>query len=443
MSLGQELGPLVAALAVVVLVGFEAHAVQTGGTDKVVARPEISDLAAARLLMKAGRFRGARAFLEQWRPTSEAERIERLFLLGQVELQLALPKPAAERFEEILTLQPSLTEIRLELARAYYLAGIDDKTRYHFSLAQAGELPSSVEAVVDEFLRRIDARKRWSVSVSASMLPKTERPQHETVLIGNVPFRLGDEARSSSGRGVLVSTGASFSPRITDELRGVLGASAGAELYRGSQWDDVNVSGDIGLARLFDEGSVSAGVRLGRRWTGDKGYNRTVGSWIRTRWRLTGSTHLGASLSAERQRHDTRHERDGWRIVATPRVVHALDGRTSIEAHPTFEAVSAKSEFHGSRLVGLGMTVTRAFAGGLSVSLSSSTHKRRYSAPDPLFGRRRTDCNVRVGIRVLHRSLRYAGFAPYIGYSIERNRSNIPVQEYRRRGVLVGVSRRF
>ena len=32
---------------------------------------------------------------------------------------------------------------------------------------------------------------------------------------------------------------------------------------------------------------------------------------------------------------------------------------------------------------------------------------------------------------------------PYIGFSIERNRSNIPVQEYRRRGVLFGVSRRF
>ena len=193
--------------------------------------------------MKAGRFRGARAFLEQWRPTSEAERIERLFLLGQVELQLALPKRAAERFEEILTLQPSLTEIRLELARAYYLAGIDDKARYHFSLAQAGELPSSVDAVVDEFLRRIDARKRWSASVSASVLPETKRLERETIRIGGVPFRLDEDARGSSGAGALVSAGVSFSPRLTDDLRGVLGASAGAEFYRNSQWNDVTVSG--------------------------------------------------------------------------------------------------------------------------------------------------------------------------------------------------------
>ena len=436
-------GVLIAGLILVALIGVAAHAEATNGSPGAAARPEISDLAAAWLLMKAGRFRYARVFLEQWRPSSEEERIERLFLLGQVELKLDLPKRAAERFEAILVLRPSLTEVRLELARAYYLAGRDDKARFHFSLSRAEELPSSVEAVVDGFLRQIDARKRWSVSVSASMLPETERPQHETVLIGNVPFRLDEEARSSSGTGVLISVGASLSPKITDNLRGVLGASAATELYRGSQWDDVNTSSDIGLARLLDNGSVSAGVRLGRRWTGGKGYNHTVGSWIRTRWRLTGSTRLDTGLSAGRQRHDSRHDRNGWRVSATPRVVHALDGRTSIEAHPIFETVTAKKEYHESRLAGLGVTVARAFAGGLSVSLSSSAYTRRYSASDPLFGRRRTDRNVRLGIRVLHRSLRYAGFAPYIGYSIERNRSNIPLQEYRRQGVLVGVSRRF
>ena len=398
---------------------------------------------AGRLLIRAGRLEHARAFLEQARPAGEKERVERLVLLGRIEIHLGMPRRAAERFEAVLALRPDLTAARLELARAYYLAGIDDKARYHFSLSQAEKLPSSVEATVEEFLRRIDARKRWSVSVSASLLPETRRPEREIVRIGGVPFRLDEDALASSGAGALVSAGASFSPRLTDELRGVLGASAGAEVYRNSRWNDVTASGDVGLARLFDNGSVSAGVRLGRRWTGGDGYNHSVGPWARMRRRFTGSTDFGLSVNAEYRKHDARHERDGWRVTATPRVVVALDGRTSIEADTNFEAASAKSGNHGSRLIGLGATVTRAFAGGLSVSLSASAHARRYSAPDPLFGERRTDRNARLGIRVLHRSLRYSGFAPYIGYSIERNRSNIPVQEYRRQGVLVGVSRRF
>ena len=428
-------------VAITLLVAAPAHADPDPETDRPSTR--LTDMQAGRLLVRAGRLEHARAFLEQARPASEEERIERLVLLGKIELSLGMPTRAAERFEAVLALRPSLTAVRFDLARAYYLAGIDDKARYHFSLSRAEELPSSVEDAVEELLRRIDARKRWSVSVSASMLPETRRPDRETVLIGGVPFRLDEDARASSGAGVLVSGGVSFSPRLTDELRGVLGASAGAGLYRNSRWNEVTAQGEAGLAHLFDKGSMSAGVRVGRSWTGGDGYNHRVGPWARTRWRLAGSTHLDVDLSAGHRRHDTRHERDGWRVAASPRVMHALDGRTSIEADATFEAVSAKSDHHGSRLIGLGATVTRAFAGGLSVSLSSGFHARRHSAPDPLFGRRRTDRNVRLGITVLHRSLRYAGFAPWIGYTIERNRSNIPLQEHRRRGVLAGVSRRF
>ena len=433
----------VARAAVAIL--FLAVAAAGSDADSGPVRPPatLTDMQAGRLLIRAGRLEHARAFIEQSSPASEEERIERLVLLGKIEIHLGLPRRAAERFEAALALRPGLTAVRLELAHAYYLAGIDDKSRYHFSVSQAEELPSSVEATVEEFLRRIDARKRWSVSVSASMLPVTRRPERETIRIGGVPFRLDEDARASSGAGALVSAGVSFSPRFTEELRGVLGASAGTEIYRNSQWNDVTASSDFGLARLFEQGSMSAGVRLGRRWAGGNEYNRTVGPWMRARWRLTGSTHLDASVSAEYRKHDTRHEQDGWRVAANPRVVHAFDGRTSIEADTKFETVSAKNDNHGSCLIGLGATVSRAFAGGLSVSLSSSAHTRRYSAPDPLFGRRRTDRNARLGIRVLHRSLRYAGFAPYIGYSIERNRSNIPVQEYRRQGVVVGVSRRF
>ena len=63
----------------------------------------------------------------------------------------------------------------------------------------ADELPSSVESAVEGFLRGIDARRTWSMSPSASMLPETRRSDREEVLIGGVPFRLDEDARSSSG----------------------------------------------------------------------------------------------------------------------------------------------------------------------------------------------------------------------------------------------------
>ena len=398
---------------------------------------------AGRLLIRAGRLEHARAFLERARPAAEEEAIERLFLLGRIEMRLGMPERAAERFETILAQRPELTRVRLELAQAYYLAGRDDKAKYHFTSSLADELPSSVEAAVESFLRGIDARKRWSVSLSASVLPETRRSDREEVLIGGVPFRLSEEARASSGAGALVAAGASFSPVFADDVRGVLAASAAAKLYERSDWNDVSASADVGLTRLVDTGSVSGGLRLGRRRVGGDAYNRSLGPWAQARVRLSGSTSLGLSLSAGYRAYDARPDRDGWRIALAPRLAHLLDSRTSIRVEPTFEIVEAKTDYHASRSIGLGATIARTFDGGLSVSLSSGIEVRRYAAADPLFGSRQIDRNYRLGVRVLHRSLGYAGFAPWIGFSLESNRSSIPIREYDNHGVTAGLSRTF
>ena len=407
---------------------------------------EISDMEAGRLLLKAGRLRDARTFLEQAHPAGEEERIERLFLLGRIEMRLGMPRRAARRFEEILVLRPELTRARLELASAYYAAGHDEKAKYHFEAALADRLPSTVETAVEDFLGRIDARRRWSGSISAALLPETNpvrRTGSETVQIGGVPFRLTEDARASSGVGMLVSGGASFSPALGEDLRGVLAASAAAKLYREPDWNDVTIQGEIGLARLFDEGSVSGGLRAGRRWLGGDPYSRSLGPWMRGRVRLSNTTRLHGSASAERLTHDGRPRRDGWRIAVAPGLVHAIDGRISIRADFDLEAVTAREDRRGSRMAGLRISVSRAFEGGLSVTPSVAVHVRGHSDRDPLFDRTRTDRQLRIGARALHRALQYDGFAPYIALFLEWNRSNIPIHSYRNRGVALGVTRAF
>ena len=358
-------------------------------------------------------------------------------------MRLGMPLRAAQRFEAILARRPDLVRARLELAEAYFLAARDDKARHHFELSLADELPSSVEAAVEGFLRRIDARKRWSLSFFATMLPETKRPDRDTVLIGGVPFRLNEDSRASSGTGALVSAGASFSPAIADKFHGVFAASVAAKLYERSDWNDITGSGDIGLTRLFDRGTASGGLRIGQRWIGGDSYHRSLGPWARTRLRLSNSTHVDTAFSAVHRMHDTRRDRDGWRVAVNPRLVRVLDGRTSIEAEPAFEAVGARKRYYRSHLLGLHVTISHAFEGGLIVSLSPGAHIRRYEAEDPLFGRKQVDKTVRLSVRVQHRSLRYGGLTPYIGFSIERNRSNIPIHENRSRGVIFGVSHRF
>ena len=403
----------------------------------------LSDMQAGRLLLRAGKLREARALLERARPDGEAGRIERLFLLGRIALRLGMPRRAAERFEAALALRPGLTRVRLELARALHLAGRDDEARRQLRLARADGLPPPVAAAVEGFLRRIDARRRWSASLSAAALPDVKRANREVVRIGGVPFRLNEDARSSSGAGARVSAGMSFSPVVAGDLRGVLALSAAAKVYERAAWNDVSVSGDLGLARLFDRGSASAGLRLDRRWSGGSGDYRGAGPFARARIALSGSARLELEASASWRAHDAGRDRDGWRVAAVPRLVLAPDARSRIELEPVVEAGAARADHHRSVLVGLGAAVWRAFDGGAAVSLASSFRLRRHAGRDPLFGIGRRDETFRLDLRLSHRALRHAGFAPYVGWALERNRSNVPIHEYRYGGVAAGFSRAF
>ena len=406
--------------------------------------PELSEMEAGRLLLRAGRLEHARSFLLQATPSGERERIERLFLLGRIEMRLGLPRQAARRFEAILAQRPDLTRARLELAAAYYAAERHDKARHHFEASLADRLPSSVEAEVRRFLDRIDHRKRWSATVSVALAPESNparRSARETVRIGGVPFRLDE--RASSGTGALVSGVVSFSPRIDNSLHSVFAASGSAKLYRRGEWNDITIAGEAGLALPFERSSLSGGVRISRRRLGEDGYNRGIGPWMRGHLLVSDRIRLNLSLDVARIEHDDRPDRDGWRWVAKPAVLHALSSRSFIEAGLELEAATARTKRFGSRMAGLSLTFTHAFEGGFSVSPAFAVHQRRYRDENPLFGKTRTDTTIRPSLKVLHRSLQFDGFAPWVGYSFESNRSTIPINSYRNHAVLCGISQSF
>ena len=204
---------------------------------------------------------------------------------------------------------------------------------------------------------------------------------------------------------MLVAAGASFSPRISDRVRGVLATSAAAKLYEQSEWNEITAGGDVGIMRLFERGSASGGIGVGRLWTAGEPERRNLGPWARIGWRIPDSTRLDVSLGADRRWYDANAGRDGWRLAVAPRLVHALDGWTSIEVKPTFEAVSADEDHHGSHLIGVGATLSHALERGVSVTLTAGTRVRRHAGPDPLFGMRRVDRTLRLALKVEHTAL--------------------------------------
>lgn len=437
------MGRLLHAGVAVVLVALTAAAPAAGTERETAPPPGFTDLQFGRLLMEAGRLDDARVFLERARAAGEEE-IERRFLLGQVEMRLGRPRHAARHFEAILAVRPELTRVRLELASAYYAAGRDEKARGHFEGALADRPPASVEAAVRGFLDRIDTRRRWTRSFSLALAPESnplKRTDRDEVRIGGVPFRPDQTARS--GTGLAVSAGLSFTPIIADDLRAVAAVSAAAKLYRRSGWNDISGEGELGLARRFDRADLSGGLRLGRRWLGGEVYSHGIGPWLRGRLALSAATSLGLHTDLEALDYEDGPARDGSRLGLRPGLRHALSSRTVLETGLDLETVSARQERHGSRMLGLDLTASHVFVGGVSVATGLSLQRRRYAAPDPLFGATRVDTTLRLSAKLLHRAWRVDGFAPYLGYTFERNDSRLPIHTYRNHTVMLGLSRSF
>ena len=279
-----------------------------------------------------------------------------------------------------------------------------------------------------------------------AVLPETNavrRTDRQTVEIGGATFHLNEDAREASGVGTQVSAGAAYFPDFGTALRGYFALSTAAKLYEQSAWNDIAIVGKAGLTRLFDGGSASGGVQAGRRWQGTKGFQYSIGPWASVDSRLSNRVFVGAGFNADYLTHDERDELDGWHVSLSPVVRYALDSRTLLEVGPQLEAIEAHTDHRASRLVGIGVGISHAFSNGLSASISASFQHQRYRADDPLFAMRREDETAWLSTRLLHRSVQLGGFAPYVGYSYERRRSNIALHNYDNHGLAVGLTREF
>ncbi|HET8610157.1 MAG TPA: tetratricopeptide repeat protein, partial [Burkholderiales bacterium] len=132
---------------------------------------------------------------------------EALFLSGRLHLVHRQWTAAANDFRRMLQVNPNLPRVRLELARALYLAGDYQAAEYHFLLLTGQHLPSQVLKNVQYFLKQIREKAGyWGASVA--IVPDTNANQAtsaQTVVIDGQTFTLLDNARQKSGVGLYVS----------------------------------------------------------------------------------------------------------------------------------------------------------------------------------------------------------------------------------------------
>ena len=285
-----------------------------------------SDIAMARALVNAGRFAEALVVLGPLVRAEEAEP-DLLFLFGlaamgasqqpglEEEDREALLDGAIAAFREMLIDRPGLVRVHLELGRAFFLKGEDDLARRHFEWVLAGNPPQPVVANVSRFLAVIQARRRWSFNLGASIAPDTNiggGSDERTIYVFGLPFQRDAEELTTSGVGLAVWGGAEYQYPLEERVRLRAGASLSRREYGGSDFDQAYLSTHLGPRWLADESTeASLLATVSQRWQGTVKDHHSLGGRLEVGHRVGPRVTVNGRLSLEDRHYRTDTHLDG------------------------------------------------------------------------------------------------------------------------------------
>ena len=367
------------------------------------------------------------------------------FLLGLLSIEAADYRQAIGHFRAILVREPTALRVRLELARAFYLAHDYENAFRQFQFARAGKLPPGVAASIDRFVAAIRREKNWSYNFSIALAPDTNvnngTSSKEADIFG-LPFELNDDARQRSGTGVAVAASGEFAPRLGREVRLRVGTAIERRDYKGRQFDDMTVAVYAGPRFLVERWDLSLlGTGFQRRFGGRR---LSEGFGARIEASRTGTrTSLSLGLSASRLHYPDYRLQGGWAATFSADGIRALTPASAVTAKVSMSRRTARLPELASWSGWAAAGYYRDLPGGFSVYVEPSFAYSRYDAADPFFGARRKDKLLELQLALLNRRIVLSRFTPRMALTLGRRRSTIAVYDYSQRRIEIGFTSAF
>ena len=369
------------------------------------------------------------------------------FLRGSIALQQGEWQAAIERFRAMLTRDPELLRVRLDLAFAYYQAEEDGSAAYHFRQALgAEELPPAARARALLFLDLIRRRKSWSITGSLALAPDTNinnATSSRLVELFGLPAQLSEDARETSGIGLNANIGGGYEARISPDLRFRTSASLQTRTYEQSQFNDRTLSLRAGPRFLFERFDLRPELTARGRELGGDTYSRSLGLTLASDWLVAPAWRLSGSVAGERVFYET-FLGDGTSYAATLGLAHALNQATLLRADGSFRRETVERDAYSWREYVLGLSASRELPEGFVVTAGPSYRWRAYDgilaslSRDP-----REDETLAGRITVSNRHIDLFGFMPEVTVRYEERDSNVDLYDYDRVVADIGVVRTF
>lgn len=356
------------------------------------------------------------------------------FLHGSIALQRGDWQAAIARFRAMLARDPNLPRVRLDLALAYFQAGEDRRSAYHFRLALgAKDLPPVVRARALAFLDRIRRRKSWSVSGSLALAPDTNinaATSARQVPLFGLPAQLSDDARQTSGVGLSATVLGGYEGRISEALRFRASAGLYTRTYEADRFNEQTLSLRAGPRFLFRKFDLRPELTTQVRRLGDDTYSRATGFELSGNWLIAPTWRLNAALGGEQISYET-FLGDGHLYAAHLGIAHALGQATLLQGYTAFRREILDRDAYSWQEYIVGVSATRELPWGFVLAAGPSYRWRTYGAPLLTLGpEARQDQTLAAWITVSNRYVEWFGFMPEITVRHERRDSNLTLYDY-------------
>lgn len=355
--------------------------------------------------------------------------------------------------ERVLMAQPSNDYVRLEVGRAYFAVEEDDRARQEFERVLANNPPREVRENVLPYLDTIQARAGERRTTWAGYTEVTTgydsninaSPADDSFFI---PLLGGVATLSnSSTEDEFIRFAANGSVTKPIDQRSQVFSSVSLD-HRANSSGDIDTSSlglQVGYNHRLDTGNYRLGLQASQFRVENNEYRNLLGLTANYRHILSARSSFNASAQYSNLSYPDQPNKDADLILGTVGLQMQLNGqyRPVVTGSVSFGKELADNDTQASKantereIVGASLGLRLSFTSALQLSTSIRAQESDYAGQEALFQRAREDINVTGSATLTWRASE--SWLVNLTGSLGKNDSNIPITDYNRNQISVGV----
>lgn len=352
-------------------------------------------------------------------------------------------------YREIIAIQADILPVRLQLAIALFENNELEAAEDQFQKLRSEPLGVEVKAIINEYLKAIQHRNRWTFGGGLTFLhdPNINNAPKAGTTYGNWS---PPKAEKAQGIGVNVNIGKKWSwgNGFFNELRlgangkyywnnhkyneGTFRVSLGAG-FQNAKW---NVALLPFMDKVFYAGGGSNQSKL-QPFSNTKGGTLEVSYWLSPKWQINATYEYG------KQRYDVRKHLNGHYHFASGSLVYLASAKQYWFAGVNYNRTQTRDLDDSFSRRGGNIGWGQEWGKGLSTRLSLNLAEKQYKGPMLIFGMIQRNKEYGLQASIWHRAVHLWGVTPRLTYNYNKTKSNHVFYTYDKHRFFVELSKQF